>query len=296
MKQEKEFISYLEKRFTKDKHIMGHVYNVWHFNEWLLANQISDLIRITVNEIEDYAEYLIAKNLKISTVNVRLNSLRKYFECLIELGYIIKNPARNIHKGRRLRKVVENPLDSLTLDNLYQSFEMYLDQRPKLPNIGAKHFELANQRYKLIASLMIYQGLDTGELDMLHVCDLDMKKGTIYISGKVQRKSRVLKLETFQILPMIQYLQLLPPTQEKLFGIKVQLNMNHLLNYLKGIEPMIKNAEHIRQSRMMIWVSVLNIREAQYNIGHKFVSSTEAYAQQNTKELVDEINQIHLFK
>ena len=32
------------------------------------------------------------------------------------------------------------------------------------------------------------------------------------------------------------------------------------------------------QSRIMIWVSTLNIREAQYNIGHRFVSSTESYA------------------
>ena len=104
-----------------------------------------------------------------------------------------------------------------------------------------------------------------------------------------------MKLESFQIFPMIQYLQLLPEQQEKLFSIKVQTSMNDLLGYLKGIEPLIRNAEHIRQSRIMVWVSTLNIREAQYCIGHKYVSSTESYSQQDISELVEEINKIHLF-
>ena len=296
MTNEKEYISYLQKQFTKDNQVMRHVRTLWNFNDWLIANQISDLIRITTSEIMKYLDYMEAKNIKVSTVNVRLNSIRKYFDCMIELGYITKNPAKNIEVGRKLQKVVESPLDASTLDNLYQSFETYLDQRPKLYNIGAKQFELVNQRFKLITSLMIYHGLDTGELDKLHVVDLDMKKGTIYVSGKGRRNPRVLKLETFQILPMIQYLQSLPPTQEKLFDMKVQNSMYYILSYLKGFEPLVKNAEHIRQSRIMIWVSTMNIREAQYNIGHRYVSSTESYAQQNTKELVDEINSIHLFR
>jgi site-specific recombinase XerD len=296
MKYEKEYISYLEKQITKDKQVMRHVRTLWKFNEWLIANQISDLIRLTMSEIMNYVDYLLSIDIKVSTINVRLNSIRKYYDCLIELGHITKNPALYVQIGRKLKKVVESPLDELILDKLYQSFETYLDERPQPTNIGAKHFELANQRYKLITSLMIYQGLDTGELDKLHVVDIDIRKGTIYVSGKDRRNSRVLKLETFQILPIIHYLQMLPSTQEKLFDIKVQKSMYYILKYLKGIEPLVKNAEHIRQSRIMIWVSTLNIREAQYNIGHRYVSSTEVYAQQNTKELVDEINSIHLFR
>jgi len=296
MKYEKEYISYLQKQFAKDNHVMRHVQTMCYFNGWLIANQIIDLVHINVNDVLKYVDYLTAKNIKVTTINVRLNSIRKFYDCLIKLGHITKNPALNLHIGRKLQKVVETPLNAIVLDNLYQSFETYLDQRPQPSNIGAKHFEIANQRFKLIVSILIYQGLDTGELDRLHVCDCDLKKGTIYISGKGRRNSRVLKLETFQILPLIQYLQMIPPTQEKLFDINVQKSMNYILNYLKGFEPMVKNAEHIRQSRILIWVSTLNVREAQYNIGHKYVSSTESYCQQNTKELVDEINMIHLFK
>ena len=70
----------------------------------------------------------------------------------------------------------------------------------------------------------------------------------------------------------------------------------YVLAFVKGIEPQVKNIEHIRQSRMIIWISTLKLREAQYKIGHKFVSSTERYFVQNTSELVDEINTLHLFK
>jgi hypothetical protein len=69
-----------------------------------------------------------------------------------------------------------------------------------------------------------------------------------------------------------------------------------ILEHIKGIEPQVRNAEHLRQSRILIWVSTLKLRDAQYNIGHKYVSNTESYQQQNTAELVDEVNTIHLFK
>jgi len=71
--------------------------------------------------------------------------------------------------------------------------------------------------------------------------------------------------------------------------------MNYILKYLKGFEPIVKNTEQIRQNRIMIWVSTLNIREARCNIGHKYLSSTESFVIQNKTELVEEVNRVHLF-
>jgi integrase/recombinase XerD len=72
--------------------------------------------------------------------------------------------------------------------------------------------------------------------------------------------------------------------------------MFDLLKKIRAIEPKVKNAEHIRQSRIIAWVSDLDIRTAQYQIGHRYVSSSEKYLIQNTDDLVDELNKIHLFK
>ncbi len=171
-----------------------------------------------------------------------------------------------------------------------------MDTRPIPINKKETEHLQVNSRYKLIVSLMIYQGLDTGELDRLVISDINLTKNSLYIASKVRRNDRTLPLDVSQILPMYQYLQSLPSTQEKLIDLDIQNSMYRILKIIKGIEPQVKNAEHIRQSRIMIWVSTLNLREAQYRIGHKFVSSTEYYVQQDTSELVDEINRLHLFK
>lgn len=143
---------------------------------------------------------------------------------------------------------------------------------------------------------MIYQGLDSGELNRLCVTDVNLKNGTIYIASKVRRNSRVLKLEASQMFLLYPYLQSVPTTQEKLFNTTVEQCLRYSLECLKGIQPKLINAEHIRQSRIMVWVSTLKLLEAQYLIGHRFVSSTENYQQQDTTELVNEINTLHLFK
>jgi site-specific recombinase XerD len=296
MKKKKEFENYLEQRFALDYEVQQHLNNTSYFNDWLNVNQSSDLIRTTTSTILSYVKHLQTIPIRTGTINSRLNSLRKYYDCMIKLGYIHRNPASGIHIGRQESKVVENPLSNDTLNNLYKGFESFVDTRPLPYNRKQEEHVFVNLRYKLIVSLMIYQGLDTGELDKLRITDIDATKGTIYIASKSRRNSRVLKLEATQILPMYQYLQLLPSTQDKFFGISVRYCMGYILKYIQGIEPQVRNAEHLRQSRMIIWVSTLKLREAQYQIGHKFVSSTEGYFLQDTTELVDEINRLHLFR
>jgi len=296
MKKKKEFEIYLNKKFTCDYTVQQHIGNVTYFNDWLKTNSMFDIIRTTASVILLYVKYLQAVPIKTGTINTRLNSLRKYFDCMIKLGYIARNPSLTIHVKGRENKVVENPLSSDTLNNLHQQFELFLDAKPKPINIKSEADTFSKQRKKLILSLMIYQGLDTGELNNLCVTDFNANKGTIYIASKNRRNSRVLNLEPFQILPFLEYLKFLPATQEKVFTIRISDFMTFILSCIKGIEPQVRNAEHIRQSRIMIWVSTLNLREAQYRIGHKFVSSTEQYLQQNTTELVEEINTLHLFR
>lgn len=296
MKKEAEFKTYLQSKHAFDYDVEQHISNVNYFNTWFKQNSMKDIIRTTTIVIMAYITYLQKTNIQTGTINIRLNSLRKYFACMIKLGYITRNPAANIHVKGAVEKVVENPLSAATLNEMYQKFVAFIDTKPKAINITVNANQLTGQRYKLILSLMVYQGLDTGELDRLNVVDVDLNNQTIYIAGKTRRNSRVLKLESLQVLPFYQYLQSLPPQQEKLFDIKVQTIAFYLLPFVKGIEPQVRNAEHIRQSRIMIWVSTLKLRDAQYRIGHRYVSSTEKYFIQDTTELVDEINKLHLFK
>lgn len=296
MYKEQEFESYLKERFTLDEDVLIHLKNVSYFNDWVFASNLPDLLQVNTNDVFDYAKHLQRNVIKIGTINNRLYSLRKYYDCLIKLREINRNPASGVYIKDHKNKVVINPLSSNSLHDLYQSFESFLDARPKPLRIKADADNFSKLKYKLIISLMVYQGLDAGELNRLNVHDIDVGKGTIYIASKARRNSRGLKLEACQLFLCYQYLQSLPATQEKLFKENVEQCLRYSIPCLKGLNPQVKNAEHIRQSRIMVWVSTLKLLDARYLIGHKFVSSTEGYQAQDTTELVDEINTLHLFK
>lgn len=296
MKKEKEFKTYLERKFTIDYNVKQHLSNVRYFNDWLKQNNMRDIIRTTTAIIMLYVEYLQNTGIMVGTINNRLNSLRKYYDCMIKLGYTSKNPAANIFIKGAIEKVVENPLSEKTLNEIYKKFVELMDNSHKSRYVGREAIKHSIERYKLMLSLIIYQGLDTGEVNRLKVVDVDLNNQTINIIGNRRRDTRVLKLESIQVIPFYQYIQSLPANQEKLFNIDAQQSSYRVLDFVKGIEPQVKNIEHIRQSRMIIWISTLKLREAQKIIGHKYVSSTERYAIQNTSELVDELNTLHLFK
>lgn len=296
MKKEKEFKTYLERKFTIDYNVKQHLSNVRYFNDWLKQNNMRDIIRTTTAIIMLYVEYLQNTGIMVGTINNRLNSLRKYYDCMIKLGYTSKNPAANIFIKGAIEKVVENPLSEKTLNEIYKKFVELMDNSHKSRYVGREAIKHSIERYKLMLSLIIYQGLDTGEVNRLKVIDVDLNNQTINIIGNRRRDTRVLKLESIQVIPFYQYIQSLPANQEKLFNIDAQQSSYRVLDFVKGIEPQVKNIEHIRQSRMIIWISTLKLREAQKIIGHKYVSSTERYAIQNTSELVDELNTLHLFK
>jgi site-specific recombinase XerD len=296
MKHQHEFETYLKSMFPSDYDVEVHLKNVRYYNEWLEANHIIDILNAPTTDILAYIKFTQSIGTKTGTLNTRLNSFRKYYDCMIKLGYITKNPALNINIRGQESKVVANPLDAIALNTLYENFASFLDNRPKPLRIKLNVDEFTKQKYKLIISLMIYQGLDVGELNRLCVSDVNVKVETIYVASKSRRNSRTLKLESSQSFLFYQYLQSLPSTQENLFGTNVEQCLRYSLPCLRGLQPKLINAEHIRQSRIMVWVSTEKLLEAQYLIGHVYVSSTEHYQQQDITGLVNQINMIDLFK
>ena len=65
------------------------------------------------------------------------------------------------------------------------------------------------------------------------------------------------------------------------------------LRPLKAQYPHLKNAKQIRASVITKWLKQHNLREAQVLAGHKYVSTTEGYKQNDMEGLKEEINQFH---
>jgi integrase/recombinase XerD len=69
--------------------------------------------------------------------------------------------------------------------------------------------------------------------------------------------------------------------------------MADLMTNVRKINPGIINAKHIRASVITKWLKVYNLREVQYLAGHRYISSTERYLENDLEGLLEEVQQYH---
>ena len=56
---------------------------------------------------------------------------------------------------------------------------------------------------------------------------------------------------------------------------------------------MLLNTKQIRASVITKWLKQYNLRETQYLAGHRYISTTEGYQQNDMEGLSEEINMYH---
>jgi len=222
-------------------------------------------------------------------MNIRINSIRKYFEHLIEEGQIENNPVRRLRIKGAIQKIIVSPLTYTELESLYQEYV-----KPKDRYREEKH-KLAHQRDGIILGLMIWQGIHSGELRKIETGHVNLDEGIIYIPSTRRSNGRELKLDSRQIVALHGYLTQASFKGEKLFDIHPANTVQSLVGSLKGINPIIKNAGHIRASVILHWIKMYNKRQVQYMIGHKHISSTEKYEVQELETLTDQLMKHHPF-
>jgi site-specific recombinase XerD len=292
-----QFKEYLQQRSFRESTINGHLQNVGYFMQWLQTNGMYEPENITYNDLLNYVQYEKEKQIEITTLNLRLTSVSKYFDCLKEHGSITRNPARTLRIKGSLQKVIEQPLKYADLEKLYNHYKAL---QKEVPSHIKEKSELAHQRNIIITGLLIWQGLHSGELEKLEVSHINLNEGTIYIPSTARSNSRILKLSTQQILTLHTYIH--GGTRDKLKSKGEELLPGHVHNLiqlltqeLKGINPQIKNALHIRASVILHWLRQHNKRQVQYMAGHKYIHSTEKYEVQELETLTDQLTKHHPF-
>jgi site-specific recombinase XerD len=291
--EKQAYKSYLEKQDLAERTIEESLNKYERFLTWSKNHSIDEVAFITRLQGLEYVKFMKETGYRVETQNGVLTSLRKYFDFLISENIITKNPLARLYIRGTQKKVIQNNFSEQELLELYNNYCNYLDFKPRCKEILRQ--DKAYERYKLIVGLVIFQGLNTGELDKLSVNDIDLRKGTIYIPSNRRSASRVLDLNQVQTIPFYEYLQSLPEGQEKLFALDVQSIFESIIKVLRGINPLLTNAQHIRGSVLINWVKTYGKRKAQYMIGHKFASSTQRFELQDTTELSELIEKTHLF-
>ena len=292
-----KFKEYLQQRRYMESTINGHLQNIGYFIQWIEANGLHEAENVQYNDLLNYVQYEQKRNKDVSTINLRISSISKYFEFLKVEGSVTRNPARTLRIKGKAKTVIQNPLKYDELVNLYNSYKAIEKQVPK--HIKEKS-SLAHQRNIIITGLLIWQGLHSGELEKLEVNHINLNEGIIYIPSTARSNSRELKLSTQQILTLHSYIHggtrdKLKPKGDELLPGNLHNNISLLSEELKGINPTIKNALHIRASVILHWLRQHNKRQVQYMAGHKYIDSTEKYQVQELETLTQQLSKHHPF-
>jgi site-specific recombinase XerD len=291
------FKEYLQQRRFMQSTINAHLQNIGYFIKWIENNGLHEVENLQYTDLLNYVNYVQKQNKDVSTINLRISSISKYFEFLKEEGLVNRNPARTLRIKGKAKTIIQNPLSYDELLHLYNNYKALEKNTPS--HIKEKTM-LAHQRNIIIVGLLIWQGLHSGELEKLEVNHVNLNEGIIYIPSTTRSNSRELKLSSQQIITLHTYIHggvrdKFICKSEFLFAGNLHNIINLLLEELKGINPQIKNAQHIRASVILYWLRQHNKRQVQYMAGHKYIHSTEAYEVQELETLTDQLEKHHPF-
>jgi site-specific recombinase XerD len=288
------FKNYLQQRNFRESTINGHLQNISYFIKWINDNQFYEIENITQNNLLEYVQHEQKRSIDVATINNILTSISKYFEFLKEEKLVTRNPARTLRIKGKVKTITEQPLKYADLEALYFAYK-------KLEKITTKNLQervtITHQRNIIIVGLLVWQGLHSGELEKLEVNHINLDEGKIYIPSGARSNSRTLQLHVQQVVQLHTYIYGGVHTMHNnnLFKGRMCDIVQALLEELKGLNPIIKNAQHIRASVILNWLKQYNKRQVQYMAGHRYIDSTERYAIQETDSLTDLLVKHHPF-
>jgi integrase/recombinase XerD len=290
------FKEYRQKNSYSEKSIRVQDSHVNCFKSWCIKENINPG-DITYGQALQFIDGERKRGISSQSIIREINSIRIYFNYLLESGITAQNIIKRIRIRQSGRKVLPEILSPAQLEKIYQDFS-------SLPvwNHGTAIAKLLHQRNTVILSLLIYQGLDSGEIARLETNHVNLSEGKLYVPSGRNSNSRTLRLQAAQILPLKTYME---ETRRELLD-KRNLQSSYLfpskkssdmickiVEAVKRIHPEIKDSRQLRASVIMNWLKTNNIRQVQYMAGHKSIRSTESYRGQDLTDLTKQLELFH---
>lgn len=286
---------HLQKEAYSITTVASYLVEVKKFKIWCKRNHY-ETETIDYKATLKYTKYLTRKGNSKKTVNHKLAILKSYFNYLIKEHYRLDNPAESITIKGVKRKLYYNLLEAEELEDLYYSFST--------ENIKDPYHKLTAKRNKIIVGLMVYQGLNTNALIRLELEHVQVYKGKIYIPRTTRSNTRELELKSWQVIELLEYIKEVREEikerkqieSEHLFipnNARLGNTILHIIKKLKKYNQKIDNIHQIRASVITNWTKQYNLRKAQYLSGHRYISSTEKYLQDDLENMQEVINLHH---
>lgn len=292
------FIEYLKKRpfshgtLTSSKRVI-RLYLEWVAKERMEPEQVS------YQDLLGFMRAYSQKGTTQRTIQHYLNTVKHYYNYLEEEGSVSVNPTLDIEVKGVKRQVLYHIIEPHELHQLYNQYPTETHR---------------DRRNKVMLGLLVYQGIRTEELARLTIREVKLREGQIDILGSRKNNGRLMQLESAQVMDMYDYMLHVRPeilkmepkrksqqkqeTEQLFIGeggncYSISNFMTQLMIKTRKINPLVKNAKQIRASVIVKWLKLYNLRKAQYLAGHRYISSTEGYLQNDMEGLKEEVQQFH---
>lgn len=284
------FEKFLQQKGIIEKTISRHQREVNRYTNWL-NNRGNNTYNATKKDLLEYLLHIKqSRQLSSATQNQILQTLKNYYAFLAR-EYEVNNITSLIKIRGKERERLTMPFTAeqldLLLDTYYYHIKDYKPTAKELRFYPDQHTLLLGRYIAL--TLIAYQALRISEILSLTTDSFDLRKATITVPKSRRSAARMLPIEAAQMGVLIQYFA----KQSVLVP-----NLNHfekLSASLKQVFPKHTNLQHIRRSRITLWLKQHGLRRTQYLAGHKNILSTERYKASNFEALQNDLNSFHPF-
>jgi site-specific recombinase XerD len=298
MTETERFIEYLKTRQFSHSTLTTSKRVIKLYLEWVEKERM-EVEQVSYQDLLGFMKYCSKRGISQKTIQHYLNTVKHFYNHLEEESKVTVNPTLGIEVKGIKRQVLYHIIEPHELHKLYNQYPSETHQ---------------DRRNKVILGLLVYQGIRTEELARLTTEEVKLREGKIDLLGSRKNNGRLLQLESHQVMDMYDYvlqvrpeiLQMNPKRKsqqkqetEQLFigegGNCYSLSnfMTQLMIKVRKINPSVQNAKQIRASVITKWVKMHNLRKAQYLAGHRYISTTESYLQNDMEGLKEEVNQFH---
>ena len=172
-KQVKLFLDFLrDDKKLSDNTLQSYRRDIEQYERYVDANKINYL-KATEETILEYMEYLRKENKKESTISRSLASIRSFYQYLIRIKKVKKDPTMTI-ESPKITKRVPNILTS-------KEVELLLDQ--------PKDVDLKGTRDKAMLEFAYATGMRVTEMISLDIDDVKLDEGYVVCRGKSKARN-----------------------------------------------------------------------------------------------------------
>ena len=294
---------YLQQRQYATKTIESNQQMLLGYLSWLDREGI-EAENVENRDIMGYIQHCQKRGIERVTIQRYLNAVKLFYDFKIMAGTMQINPVQGIQIKGIKRNKLHRILSPEELHRLYNNYDPEYIPQPH----GRHPIEhpLIEKRNRVMLGLFAYQGIQTKELYKLETGHIKVRAGQIEIPGTKRSNPRTLQLEPHQVLDVYDYMlevrpQILQRSKQQTEillvspkgGGKISNYITAMLREVRRQGNTIENVQQLRASVIVKWLRMYNLRKVQYMAGHKYVSSTEKYRQNEMQGLQEEINQYH---